>query len=518
VELERVAVGVRPRGGWESLDLGFQMARQWWRQVWGIWLTLYIPCAVIALAAFPNKFHGVLLLWWLKPLFDRAVLYPLSRLVFSEQTGVRATLRAARDWMRPGLLLAFTLRRFELARSFMLPVASLEKQTGKSARERRAVLGSRMRGTAIWLTVVCLHFEFVAMLALFALGNMLIPSAGEIPLDAGGGDGDSFTLSAITSWNLVEGISYVIAVSLVEPFYVAAGFSLYLNRRTLLEAWDMEIRLRQLGNRLRSATSVVAAILFCGVIMISASGDTVHAADIADPVSARPDAARPDSARIDAATEIKRILASPDFDEYKPVKRWRSITQKEEEQRKDPFSGQFWRNLGLLLSDISQGLMWIAIVVLVPLLLYVLRNFLPEPGTARAEKYEPPTNLFGLNVAPESLPADIPGTARQLVSQGRLREALSLLYRGALSALMHRHRIVIHAGDTEGDCTSSAASALGVSGADYFRSLVATWQQIAYGSSPPLPDQVDVLCRGWARHFDASHFDASPTTPEGQLS
>ena len=109
------------------------MARQWWLQMWGIWFTLYLPIAIVSMAVFPNKFYAVLLLWWLKPLFDRAMLYALSRLVFSEQSGVRETLRAARDWMRPGLFLALTLRRFELARSFTLPVAALEKQTGKSA-------------------------------------------------------------------------------------------------------------------------------------------------------------------------------------------------------------------------------------------------------------------------------------------------------------------------------------------------------------------------------------------------
>ena len=54
MELERIAVGVRPRGGWESLDLGFQMARQWWRQAWGVWFALYLPCAAVALAAFSN--------------------------------------------------------------------------------------------------------------------------------------------------------------------------------------------------------------------------------------------------------------------------------------------------------------------------------------------------------------------------------------------------------------------------------------------------------------------------------
>ena len=37
VELEKLSVQLRPRGGWEALDLGCQMARSWWRPVWGVW-------------------------------------------------------------------------------------------------------------------------------------------------------------------------------------------------------------------------------------------------------------------------------------------------------------------------------------------------------------------------------------------------------------------------------------------------------------------------------------------------
>jgi hypothetical protein len=487
MELERMVVGVRPRSGWESLDLGFQMARQWWPQMWGIWFTLYLPIAIVSMAVFPNKLYAVLLLWWLKPLFDRAMLYALSRLVFSEQSGVRETLRAARDWMRPGLFLALTLRRFELARSFSLPIAALEKQTGKSAQQRRSVLGSRMRGTGVWLTVICLHFEFIAMGSLFALGNMLMPSAGEIPED-GGGNGDGFDFADMLHWNLVDAICYAGAVSLIEPFYVAAGFSLYLNRRTILEGWDMEIRLRQLGNRLRSAASTAIAVLLCVFLLIGAAPGTGYAA-----------AAKPD-----AAEEIERILESPDFDQYREVTRWRPIEKKKEKEKPEPRFEQFWRNLALLLSDISQGLLWVAIAILVPLLLYVLRNFLPEHFAPKSEKYERPTNLFGLNVTPESLPANVSAAATQLARAGRLREALSLLYRGALSELIHRYRVVVHAGDTEGDCTRAALRALDRPGADYFSGLVGTWQQLAYASVTPRSSDVDALCQDWATHFGAA--------------
>ena len=40
-------------------------------------------------------------------------------------------------------------------------------------------------------------------------------------------------------------IAYATAVLFVEPFYVAAGFAMYLNRRAELEAWDIEQKFRR---------------------------------------------------------------------------------------------------------------------------------------------------------------------------------------------------------------------------------------------------------------------------------
>ena len=39
-------------------------------------------------------------------------------------------------------------------------------------------------------------------------------------------------------------IAYALVVLFLEPFYVAAGFALYLNRRAELEAWDIEQEFR----------------------------------------------------------------------------------------------------------------------------------------------------------------------------------------------------------------------------------------------------------------------------------
>ena len=40
-------------------------------------------------------------------------------------------------------------------------------------------------------------------------------------------------------------LAYMLAVLFLEPFYAAAGFGMYLNRRAELEAWDIEQEFRR---------------------------------------------------------------------------------------------------------------------------------------------------------------------------------------------------------------------------------------------------------------------------------
>ena len=488
MQLERIAVAVRPRSGWESIDLGFQMARMWWKQTWAIWLALYVPVAALALALSPNKFYAVVFLWWLKPLFDRAVLYGLSRLVFGEHVSVASTIAAAREWLRPGLVLALSVRRFELARSFALPVTALEKQTGKPARERRAVLGSRLRGTAVWLTVVCIHLEMIAMLSLFSLGDLLIPSAGDLPGSGENGDSGRSGFFGLTSWTLTEAICYAAAVSLIEPLYVAAGFSLYLNRRTFLEGWDLEIRLRQIGNRLKAAANATATVILCATLVALVTPETVIAGESA----------------LEPSEVIADVLEDPVFEQHREVERWRSLKRDEPEEEETNDLRQAWRNFALFLSDISQGLAWAGMIIGAGALLYILYKFAPAPRIRNREKQPPIKTLFGLNIAPESLPDDVAAAASDLAREGRLREALSLLYRGALAALVHRYRIRVRAGDTENECADAASTVLGESGATYFRKLVAAWQQLAYGEHAPAQLRIDALCHDWNSHFSTA--------------
>ena len=128
MELEKLSVRLRPRGGWEALDLGFQMARSWWRPVWGVWCAVYLPAAVVLYAVFwGNPGYAIVALWWLKPVFDRFVLHVVSRAVFGTPPTVAEALAAWRDILQPGLAAGlFWVQRLSPWRSFTLPVWQLE--------------------------------------------------------------------------------------------------------------------------------------------------------------------------------------------------------------------------------------------------------------------------------------------------------------------------------------------------------------------------------------------------------
>ena len=493
MQLERLSVYLRPRGGWEALDLGFQMARAWWRPVWGTWLAVYLPAAVVLHAAFHEQLWiAVIVLWWLKPLFDRFVLHVVSRSVFGALPTVSDTLGAWRDILQPGLaagLLWFP--RLSLARSFNMPVWQLEKQRGAEARTRQGALGRRMRGYGVWLTVVCLHFELLVVFpSLGLLVALLAPAGAETGFELSelfrGGGGES-------PWDWFDSACYVAAVSVIEPLYVAGGFSLYLNRRAILEGWDIELALRRLDDRLRVRKAVAAVVAGVALALAGLAGAPPPAVAAAEK---------------SAKEEMREVLKAPEFQEYRDGRRWQYRGERQQKDR-DTGAADFWGNLGAFLAEISERLLWVAVALGVVALLLVLRRYLPRWLEETAAAYRPPDALFGLAVTPESLPDDVAGTAARLAREGRLRDALSLLYRAALSVLVHRDHVPLAEGDTEGDALSAARKALPRGAADYFGRLVAAWQRAAYAGRAPDAGEAEALAREWAPHFARSLPEAS---------
>ncbi|MEM7356362.1 MAG: hypothetical protein AAF657_36435, partial [Acidobacteriota bacterium] len=250
MDLERVAVRLRPRNGWESVDLGLALAHRFWRPIYGRWLALTLPAAALLVGL--GGAYGLLLYWWLLPLFEAVVLFVVSRAVFGATPSARATLLALPAlWRR--LLPELLLRRFHPGRSLYFPVGQLEALSGEARRQRCAVLAGG-QDVAGFLPFIFLVFELGLSLALVVLGMLMIPSAlgvdWELLVDRLF-DGTLSRGGYAICWALL-----VAANAALHPLYVQSGFALYLNRRTELEGWDLEIVFRRLAQRVAAQGGV----------------------------------------------------------------------------------------------------------------------------------------------------------------------------------------------------------------------------------------------------------------------
>jgi hypothetical protein len=201
-----------------------------------------------------------------------------------------------------------------------------------------------------------------------------------------------------------------------------------------------------------------------------------------------------------ARDEVREVLKAPEFQEYKESGTWAYRGNRSERKPTGVDLG-FWAKLGQLLASVQEFLQWTLAALAVIGLVYLLQRWMPRWLDAPRAAYRPPDALFGLALAPESLPDDVAAAAAALVREGRLREALSLLYRGALSVLVHRNHVALAEGDTEGDCVRAARKALPENAAEYFARLVQTWTGAAYAGRLPDAARAESLCRDWAPHF-----------------
>jgi len=466
-----LSVALRRRSPWEATDLGLAMLQRWWRPVYAAHALVVAPVALVLVAlgwAFDAVWAAMLAFWWLEPVYDRVVLHVLSRAVFGEMVSPRSALAAWREWPR-GLIGALTLDRFDMARSFNLPVRQLEGSRGREARERRRLLGRRARGQAVWLTVVWIHFEGALLWSASALAGLLLPAGLERA--PGGEDRILSGLADLMKMASVpDALIYAAVILFLEPFYVAAGFGLYLNRRTLLEGWDIEVALRRIAER-----HAAVAMIFLSVLAVAC---------LPSPVLAQ---------EKNPKQEIAEVLKAPEFGHYREATRWERIDPAKPPDPKTP-DLTFWHAIGYALAKAAEVALWVAAIAALGYALWWLARRLPRGGDARRQAYEPPPALFGMQLAPDTLPADVPEAAARLAAAGKLRDALSLLYRGALSELVHRRGVQLLASHTEGEAVHLVRMA-------YFAALVDAWRRCAYASRVPSLEEIQSLATTYREAF-----------------
>jgi hypothetical protein len=238
MKVDAIQLDLRPRSMFEAADLGVRIVSAHLRSVWASCAPVYALVLLVAASAFAFGIGwAIVAIFWLKPWFDRSILFVLARAVFGEETRFADLWQARRAVAWQGLGGALTIRRLSPWRSYVQPVVQLEGQLGKARRERIARILGPHRGAALAMQSAFATLESALTFAFLSLAPWLVPAEEQGSWLA--------VLLAGAGWaNAAELACFALAVAIVEPFFVGAGFAMYLNRRVELEAWDIEQEFR----------------------------------------------------------------------------------------------------------------------------------------------------------------------------------------------------------------------------------------------------------------------------------
>lgn len=474
------AFAIKPRSTWEALDLGILLAGRYRRTLTLAWACATLPLFVLLmLLLWESPGWVAFFLWWSKPAFDRLLLHILAGAVCAAPPGIAAALRHLPKLLKPQLIQSLLWRRFSLHRSFDLPVQQLEGLGGAQRRERLRMLHRGNNAPACWLTLLGANLETVASVGLILLLWAMIPAIFELP--TGWID---LLESQPQDWLWLEHLGnllYWLVLLIWEPIYVACGFSLYLNRRTVLEAWDLERAFRQLARRLVPGMALGAVLVFG----LASYPPPSYAAPLAHQAS---------------RDAIHAITDRPPFTREEEVTRWRF----EPLDGFTPDSGATLHARSNMLASIMAWSLWSALLGIAALFAWRHRQWLrvfvsrPPPPSADA----PPAASTRLAPAGDALPDDIVQQARSMWPRSS-RQAMSLLYRGMLLRLATQlpAELPLKPAHTEEEVLAQATLAVDPECGRYILRMTRAWQAAAYGHFTPDAATFEGLCRGWQHHF-----------------
>ncbi|MFD2157599.1 DUF4129 domain-containing protein [Rubritalea tangerina] len=481
MRLEKVTAEIRPRGRWESIDLGCALVRENFGKVMGAWFLCVVPLWLVLIAmgqfwpwAEGRPWVAGFLCLWVLPICDRVPLFVLSRRLFGEDTTVSELLRAFPAMVFRRFFVTILAGPLAMGRGLSQPVLELEGLRGKAYTDRVSLLSrsggegatqaSLIGAVLVLATVFSMSFVFMSVVGLFGDPVVIEEFWVEHVLES---DADFIPEPYVwTGLGLL-----LVAITLIEPFYVGAGFAMYINSRTITEGWDIELAFKRMSERvsrlLESTTKKVSLVLLCSMAFLG-GGIEVQAAN----------------------ERLERVLEDEAF----------TVHRETVEVPKSPDGGDFSLGSGGMagMGGLAQLIFWGVLAALVVGLIWLIVKNLhtfQRGEQVRVEKQPKIRSVMGMEVAPETLPEDIVEAARRAWEGGERQLALSLLYRGAISWFVHSAELDIDEADTERECLERVVSSRQDS--VYFGLLTEHWVRLAYGKVEPEEGDFLRLCHDW---------------------
>ncbi len=517
MNLEAMTLEVRPRTPWEAMDVAVRLAVTHWRILLSAWLVTVLPVFLIInlILLQEHPYWAFFLLWFLKPLYDRVPLFVLSRVIFAEATHWKDVLNAIPSFFKTSILSSLTLYRLDPGRAFVLPVIQLEGLKGKRRRERMNTLRRSGNNREVLFFVLCFHLESLISWGLIGLLLMLLPT--ELAVQ---GAEDVFLNEAPgLLLNALSMSLYFLVMMIVETLYVAGGFVLYLNRRIILEGWDIELVFRRLARRFAGSAAELKSVLsvfILGLLLMTPLLLPQAVQAMPQNTSARYEKILPplNPQRLEpqASSEIiRQVMTEPVFQREKKVQELKYTGTVNDRKSGSDTSRSgltaIFETIGKFLALLFESALWIlALIVIILLIKYRERWQFGWRGFFRrkAAPEKMPEMLFGLDLREQSLPDDVAAQAMLFYQQQDYRAALALLYRGSLAWLIRHYDFSLPRGATEGDCLALVSKALQSTSPDalrYFRDLTHAWQLTAYAHRAVPAEQMEYLCNNWSLHY-----------------
>ena len=523
MKLESLTMEVRPRSAWESMDLAVRLVMNHWRVLLSSWmvtvLPLFIIISIMLLEDYP--YWAFFFVWFFKPLYDRVPLFVLSRVIFAEKTSWRDVLNAVPSFFKTGVFSSLTLYRLDPGRSFGLPVRQLEGLKGKRRRLRMRALKRGVSNREVIFFILCFHLE--ALISWGVLGFVLMMLPAHMVVDSA----ETLIMGSEPGLliNIISMLLYFVIMMIVETLYVAGGFVLYLNRRIILEGWDIELVFRRLAQRHEkeqqkartlAQSSALPSILFVTVVMSLVA--LVSSADVQAGSESKastyeevlPEISYPPLAAEESGKVIREVMAQPVFSKTKVIEYLKYIGPEDENKETDVKQARTWLTdtfelIGNVIAFIFEAGLWILLLITLYLLIKYRERL--SLGFFRKQKIvvqDTPDVLFGLDIREESLPDDVSAEALNLFQQQNYRAALALLYRATLAYLVRSFDFTLEPGATEGDCLKLVTQELPLKSegqVEYFIELTKAWQITAYAHRQIPAEKMQQLCLKWAEFY-----------------
>jgi len=304
---------------------------------------------------------------------------------------------------------------------------------------------------------------------------------------------------------------YFISVAIISPFYVGAGFATYLNRRTQLEAWDIEIAFKRIATRLKQSSAMVflvAALLAGAGFSERSYADEAKTSKPQTMQQLFGDDYRAEPKSVSEA--VKKAYQNKDLSPKEKYTAWEPIVKPAKKKNDGKWDwpkisgldGVFGIVSGIVAFFAEYGL-WLLLAALLSWLIWKSADWMPwmKDRLPAKRELDELTEKEVLNL--DTLPGNLSAAVRRLWAQ-QPRAALALLYRGSVEKLADRLGTPFPPGATEAECVRRSRRLAQPESEVVFQKVVRAWQAAAYAHRLPDSDEFETLLNEWSMRWEKS--------------